>query len=235
MAFTHGKNTSLWFDGRDLTPFFHEFTGTFANDTAETTVFQNAWKTFIPGLNALDVSGSGYFDPTMTDLTDALTATPNSVLTYGLGGLTQGALSRLVPIRETAFEEGANIGEAVGFSWAAISTGIPGLDGRVLAPLAAVTIDQNGTAVDNGAATTTGAIAHLHVTSVSASDSIVVTIEDSATGSSGWATIGTFASKSAAGAERIVIAGTIRRYTRAVDDVTGAAVSIIRGVALART
>jgi hypothetical protein len=80
----------------------------------------------------------------------------------------------------------------------------------------------------------TGGVAHLHVTSVSASDSIVVTIEDSATGSSGWATIGTFASKAAAGAERIAIAGTIRRYVRAVDTVTGSGISIIRAVALAR-
>ncbi|MEA2538466.1 MAG: hypothetical protein QOF11_2700, partial [Chloroflexota bacterium] len=50
-----------------------------------------------------------------------------------------------------------------------------------------------------------------------------------------WATVGTFASKAAVGAERIVIPGTIKRYVRAVWDVTGAGVSIPFLVALART
>jgi hypothetical protein len=122
----------------------------------------------------------------------------------------------------------------VAVKWAVMASGVVGF-GDVLHLLAAETADGNGAAVDQGAQTTTGGIAHLHVTGMSASDSIVVTIEDSANGSTGWATVGTFASKAAVGAERIVIPGTIKRYVRAVWDVTGAGVSIPFLVALART
>lgn len=234
MSFVHGKDVDIWLDGRDITSYFHKLEFSADVDLADSTTFGNAWKTFIAGQAGAELKGSGYFDPTMTDLTTAVGASADSVLTYGLGGLAQEALARLIPIREVSFAETGEIGGLVGFEWSALADGVAGLDGRVLAPLAAVTADGNGTSVDNGAATTTGAIAHLHVTSVSAADSIVVTIEDSANNSA-WSTIGTFASKSAAGAERIVIAGTIRRYVRAVDDVTGASISITRGVALART
>jgi hypothetical protein len=235
MAFTHGKNTDIWLDGADVTAYFHEFGTTATVDTAESTTFGASWKTFLAGQAVMEVSGSGYFDPTFTDIWHDIQQAVDPVVTYGLGGLTQGAFCRLVPVVETSYEEAASIGGLTSFDWSATSDKSPGLEGRVLTPLTAITGDGNGTNVNNGGATTTGAIAHLHVTSVSASDSIIVTIEDSANGSSGWATIGTFASKSAVGAERIVIAGTVRQYTRAVYDVTGAAVSITVGVALART
>ncbi len=94
--------------------------------------------------------------------------------------------------------------------------------------------DGNGTTVDDAAATIDGAVAHLHVTAVSASDTILVTIEDSAN-SSTWATIGTFTLALAATSQRITIAGTIRRYVRCVWDVTGTGISIPFAVALART
>lgn len=238
MPFVPGSDTAIWLDGRDITTYFNEFGLSAEVDNIESTTFGVRWKSHVAGQAGIDVSGSGFFDPTMTDLTAAVGAAAGSVLTYGLGTLALDKLCRLVPIREASFEETSPIGGLVGFAWAALSDGIPGMDGRVIAALEAVTADQNGTAVDNGAQTTTGAIAHLHVTEVSASDSIICHVQDASVPSGGganWATIGSFASKSAVGAERIVIAGTIRRYTRVVDDVTGAAVSIRRGVALART
>ena len=63
-----------------------------------------------------------------------------------------------------------------------------------------------------------------------------MTLEDSANGSD-WLAIsgGAFANLAVAGSERLVISGTIRRYTRAVWNVTGTDVSIVFGVALART
>jgi hypothetical protein len=235
MAFVHGKKAALLLDGLDISGYFHEVSLGTDIDTAEVTTFGASWKSYIAGQAVIAVEGAGYFDPTQTALTTALTASADSVLTVGPGGLAAaGDAVRTIQVRETSFAETADIGDAVGFDWSATSDTVPGF-GVLLEPLTAVTGDQNGTARDGGAATTTGAVAHLHVTSVSAADSIIVTIEDSATGSSGWATIGTFASKAAAGAERIVIAGTVRRYTRVVDDVTGASVSIVRSVALART
>lgn len=235
MAFVHGKSAAAFIDGYDLTSYVTSGEFSAEVDSAETSTWGSSWKSFIAGQMQAGVSIDGLFDSTFTPrFTGQIGNTPGALLTFGPGGLALGAPCRLLSVIESDYGETADIGDVVSFSYEAMTDRQVGL-GHVIAASEAVTTDQNGTAVDLTAATTTGAIAFLHVTSVSASDSIVCTIEDSATGSSGWATIGTFASKAAIGAERIVIAGTIRRYVRVVDDVTGSGVSITRAVALART
>jgi hypothetical protein len=91
--------------------------------------------------------------------------------------------------------------------------------GRALAVGAGVDETTTLASVDNGAATTGGATAVLHITQsivAMTSNDWVITIEDSANNST-FATIGTFtADGSAATAEAISIAGTIRQYVRAV-------------------
>jgi hypothetical protein len=91
--------------------------------------------------------------------------------------------------------------------------------GRALAVGAGVAVTTELDSVDNGAATTGGATAVLHITqsvvAMTAND-WTITIEDSADDTT-FATIGTFtADGSAATAETISIAGTVRRYVRAV-------------------
>jgi hypothetical protein len=109
--------------------------------------------------------------------------------------------------------------------------------GQVIAAEAAVTVDGNGTAVDGGAATTNGGVAHIHSTAFSGLTNNIVTIEGSADGVSSWATIsgGTFATITATGSQRLVIAPgvSVPRYLRVVDNVTGAG-SHTRFVAFAR-
>lgn len=232
MAFVHGSNTQILLDGADVSTYFRELSTSIEVTTAETTTFRKRWKTHIPGVAGGEVTLSGLYEPAFDSA--PLMAT-GSVLTIGPAGLdTAGQMARLVSVVSASYSESSSIGDAVLFDWD-VTADTPLGAGHILEPLTAISVDANGTTFDGGAATTTGAVAHLHVTSVSASDSIVVTIEDSATGSSGWATIGTFASKSAPGAERITIDGTVRRYVRAVFDVTGTAVSITCAVALART
>lgn len=233
MAFVHGKSAAVLLDGADVSAYFNSAETNIEVDTAETTTFGASWKTYIPGQVGGMFPFSGYFDPTWNDTWDNIGDAPGAVLTFGPGGVALGAEVRLVKVLTAAYTEGAEIGGVVTFDWDVTADGAVGF-GRVIAASAAITGDANGAAFDYTAETTAGGIAHLHVTSVSASDSIVVTIEDSTNGSSGWATIGTFASKSAAGAERIAIAGTIKRYVRAVYDVTGTDVSIVCSVHLAR-
>lgn len=233
MSFKHGKNAAAFFQGVNITGYLTGGDLSISKENADTTVWGSTWRTNIGGLATAKYGFTGLFDPTAAPTwTGKLTS--NGVLTVGPAGLAAGDLCRLMEVTDTDYAETSPVGGVVAFKWDALSDTIPGF-GRVQSALTAQTADNNGSNLDGGAATTTGGIAHLHVTSVSASDSIVVTIEDSSTGSSGWATIGTFASKSAAGAERIVIAGTIKRYTRAVFDVTGTGVSIPTFVALART
>jgi hypothetical protein len=97
--------------------------------------------------------------------------------------------------------------------------------GQVIAVEAAATVDANGTAVDGGAATTNGGVAHIHSTAFSGLTNNVVTIEGSADGATGWATIsgGTFSTITGVGSQRLVIAAgvSVPRYLRVVDNVTG--------------
>jgi hypothetical protein len=97
--------------------------------------------------------------------------------------------------------------------------------GQVIATEAAVTVDGNGTAVDGGASSSNGGVAHVHTTAFSGLTNNIITIEGSADGSTGWATIsgGTFSTITAVGSERLVIAAgvSVPRYLRAVDNVTG--------------
>lgn len=234
MAFKHGKSASVLLDGADISAYFHAAEVSVEVDTGETTTFGSSWKSYIAGNAGGTFDFSGYFDPTWNDTWDNIGDAPGAVLTFGPSGSALGDKVRLVKVLTSAYGETAEIGGVVEFAWGVMADGTVGF-GEVIAARAAITADANGSSYDHTAQTTTGGIAHLHVFSVSASDSIVVTIEDSSTGSSGWATIGTFASKSAAGAERITIAGTIKRYVRAVYDVTGSGVSIECAVALART
>jgi len=78
------------------------------------------------------------------------------------------------------------------------------------------TAATNGASLDGGAATTFGGSAYLHVLAVTGT-SVTVTLQDSADNSS-WANItgGAFTAATARGAQRLTVAGTVRRYVRAI-------------------
>ena len=107
--------------------------------------------------------------------------------------------------------------------------------GSVLEAETAIAVDTNGTSLDNGAATSNGGVAHLHVTGFSGLTSDAIRLEH-ATDNATWVTLGTFATVTAVGSEQRleVAAGTaVRRYLRVVDDVTGTG-TCTRAVAFAR-
>jgi len=106
--------------------------------------------------------------------------------------------------------------------------------GVVIDPETAITVDTNGTAVDNGAATSNGGVAHLHVTAFSGLTSNSVVLEHS-TDNISFATLGTFTLYTTTTSERLVIAAgtTVNRYVRVRDDVTGTG-STTRIVSFAR-
>jgi hypothetical protein len=98
-----------------------------------------------------------------------------------------------------------------------------GIDfGVVIDPETAITVDTNGTAVDNGASTANGGVAHLHVTAFSGLTSNSVIVEHS-TDNAAWSTLGTFTLVTGTTSERLLITAgtTVNRYLRVRDDVTG--------------
>ncbi len=77
-------------------------------------------------------------------------------------------------------------------------------------------------AVDGLAASTLGGQAVLEIFTPTAADTYTFEIQDSADGSTGWATIGTLTlAATARGSQRIAITGTIRQFTRLLATRTG--------------
>jgi hypothetical protein len=113
-----------------------------------------------------------------------------------------------------------------------------GLWGVTLAPPTSFTNTTNGTAVDNGAASSNGGVGALHVLQAAASDTYSITIEGSTTGAFGGeqTTLLTFTLNGAAlNSQRLPIAGTIPRYTRWRAVRTGSAGNTVRlSITLAR-
>jgi hypothetical protein len=161
--------------------------------------------------------------------------TPGTVLVTGTDYLNQAQTEVLTPGADTVLVQGLKafktVTSLVGSGWSAVSTA-----DNIVFGWGAV---MSTAGVDNLAASTTGAIAHLHCSAVSASDTLTVTIEDSAVGVAGpWAAVasGAFTGLTTAGNQRLIIPGTIRRYVRATPTITAIGTSNATfGVTLART
>jgi hypothetical protein len=235
MAFKSGKDTEVLLNGADISAYCNKADLSIDRDVAEVDVFKQEWKKNLAGHKSVSEDLGGYYDPADTDLRDTLDVAPGAVLTVAPAGVAAvGDGCRLSSIVTTTYKQSSPVGGAVEFSWSGVCDGRVGL-GVMYHPLAAEVEDGEGTTVDNGAPTTAGAIAHLHVTSVSAGDEIDVSFEDSANGAD-WLALddSAFATADAAGAERLEIPGTVREYVRVVWDITGDDPSIEFAVALAR-
>lgn len=195
-----------------------------------TTQADNGTKRFIPGISDSTASMSGFTD--LETVTDAVAWTSNQPLTFGPFGIAHGSHVQMVDTLKGTFEPGSQVAGVASFDLQAQTDGFANF-GVSLHDLTAETADSSSAAYDGGAATAAGGFAHLHVTAFSGFSGVVVTIEDSANGSSGWAAIGTFTTVAGTTGERIALSSAVRRYLRATWDVTGTG-SITFAVAAAR-
>jgi hypothetical protein len=206
----------------------------------DTTVLTSTAKQSIPGQNSGTFSLDMLLDadPTANAQFDVLidwsASTSPYPITLAPVGFSTGSLAILINGLQTDLTTQAAVGAVVTASASGQGTGTTDY-GVMLEDFTAVTIDGNGTARDNGAATANGLVAHLHVSAFSGLTNNVVTIEHSVDGSTSWATLVTFATYTGVTSERVEIAAgtTVRRYLRVVDNVTGAG-STTRAVAVAR-
>ena len=201
----------------------------------DVTTINDADETFIPGQNsgtiALDMllDNSGAAGSQFITL-NTWKGTPQ-VVTFASFGTTRGTPCKLIYADQSNFTVNSSTTEAVGVSGAYMTDGLVGY-GVVLDPSTAITTNTTATSVDNGAASTAGGVAHLHVTAFSGLTSDTITLEHS-TDNSSFSTLATFAVVSAATVERLTINGTINRYVRVKDTVVGTG-SCTRIVALSR-
>ena len=195
-----------------------------------TTQADNGVKRFIPGQSTSTATLTGFADPDA--VTDSVAWTTAQPLTFGQEGIAHSSPVMMVDALKSSLEVGSPVGGVVSFDLGAQTDGYTNL-GVSLHDLTAETADSSSAAYDGGAASTAGGYAHLHVTAFSGFSGVVVTVEGSANGTTGWATLGTFATVAAVTGERIALAASMHRYLRATWDVTGTG-SITFAVAAAR-
>lgn len=246
MAFVHGKDGKVMLNDASVSGDIRQWSATFKRGYADTTALQDSGVKSICGLFEGTVSLEGHFDSTAGRLIDTVTDAANAGADTVIG-VDNDLLVTILPEGDAIgspaifsacdveeFEVEAEVDDRVKVSIEGTADNMVDM-GVSLHALGAESADANHTSVDNLAATTNGGAAMLHVTSVSASDSIVVKVQHS-TDNSVWADLITFTSFTAAGAERKELAAgtTVNRYTRAVTDVTGTSISISYQMSFAR-
>lgn len=231
MAFQPGYKARLLLGDFSLSSKLTDASFPFAVEMLDVTTFaDDGVKRFIPGLDTSTVSMSGFLDAdTAADSTAWTDAQP---LTYGPTGLAAGSPVFMVDTLKTSYEVGTQVSGVVSFDLAAQTDGLTAI-GRSIRDLTAATSDGSSSAVDGGAASSGGGVAHLHVTAYSGFTDVNVTVEGSANGTSGWATVATFAQFTGVTSERVTVAGSVARYLRATVDVDGSG-SVTFAVGFAR-
>lgn len=209
----------------------------YQSEMLDVTVLTSTSKEFIPGQESATFNVDMLLDNAATASSQfgilyTAKSTPQ-VVTLAPSGTARGAETWQVQSNELNFNTTAAAADVVNATVAFQSDGLvdPGV---VIDPETAITVDTNGTSVDNTAATSNGGVAHLHVTAYSGLTSNSVIIEHS-TNNSVWTTLATFTLVTGTGSERLVVAPgtTVNRYLRIRDDVTGTG-SCTRFVSFAR-
>jgi hypothetical protein len=119
-AFTHGKNAGVKLDNgagalTDITAYTDKASMDRLRELAETTVFGNNDKTFLPGLRESSFSLSGKFDPAIDQiLHDDYTDNANTkTIEYGPEGTGSGKVKYSVEVWVKSYKIDAGLGESV--------------------------------------------------------------------------------------------------------------------------
>ena len=195
-TFVSAKNIALNFGEYNLTPYFNNASTTREAETAETTAFGSADRSYVVGMKTGTVSLEGMFEGSTTGVDTILatailgsdnSATPLSVL---IGRTTVGRGCVLSLPNETSYEVSSPVDEIVATS-AEFQSNNQIENGVVLAGNLAVSTTSTGTAVDNSASSANGGVAHLHVTANTRNGTAVAKVQHSADNST-WADLVTF-------------------------------------------
>jgi len=240
MAFRSAQTTRAYIGILAASAYTRSVSIDATNEALDTTTLADTTKQYIVAQNTSTFSISGPLDDSaasngqwdaLTDQKQSTTSVPISIL--GLG--TDGA-AWLVQAVETNFGDEASVGDTVNWSLTAQTDGQTDMVGVVLENNTTITADTDGSANTGPAGgTSNGAVAHLHVTAFSGFSSDDIIIEGSTSGAFAGeeTTVVTFAQVTGLTSERVAVTGTVPRYLRVADDVTGTG-SITRTVVISR-
>lgn len=240
MTLKSGRLGELWLNGVDISGYFNSAEWAAQVGMAPTTTFKATWDTFISAMASSQLTASGYYDSGDADkVRDTLQAAIGQVSFFPAGAVAIGDQARLLNVNSSDYKTSSKIGSAVVMDWTALSTATVGI-GTCLAPLAVYGVGAGvfltGDGIGNaGTQTTTGLVAHLHVTAMTGGDTHTFKLQDATTVGGVYADIasGAFVNVTATGSQRLVVPGTIRQFVRLMYTVSGHSATF--GVAAART
>lgn len=235
----NANNTTILYDNFALAAYVRSASPTSTVAMLDSTTLADSSLVYYPGLASTAMTISGLFDSTtgagslLDDITSRLGSSTAVAATISPAGFSAGAPAWLLPALTIDYQVSNTVADLVPFTLN-LGAGAAAGYGICLTALAALTATGNGTSQDNAAATSNGAVAHLHITAVSGTTpSMTVTIEHS-TNNSTWTTLGTFAAANAVGSQTLQISGTVNRYVRASRTISGTNPSFTTLVALSR-
>lgn len=171
---------------------------------------------YIRGLNKDIVKLEGLFDDNYQSVLDSLLAASTGkqgIVTIGtaLGAPSLAANSLLMP----KYKWNAVVREIVKLSAELPADGLPWDECLILQPKEQKTSDGNGTALDNGAASSDGLTAYLQVFECGADDALIVKVQgDDNSGFTSPTDLITFTTANGITTERKTTTGAIERYLR---------------------
>lgn len=231
MAFSHGRKTDVLVNEYDLTRFFKMVRPKVEIEVLDGTCFAASAKEFGLGFPGGDCSLEGLFKPIDPDIVGAeevLQAAidqdaSSSIVSIGPAGIDAvGDVVKMFQGDEQQHDVITSIQSLVMITAQFLaSEGIR--SGKALAPIANYSTTGNGTAVDNAAATTNGAVAHLHVTSADGTTPTIDWKVQHSVDNSTWVDLITFTQATDITVERLTVSGTVNRYLRAVRTIGGSA------------
>lgn len=216
MPFLHGRNTAVLWNTTVMSGYLTQTDFEVSVETHDVTTYGKGWKEFVPGLLDSTTGFQGIHDAAAGTVIEAALGTDSGVLTYcPAGGTAVGERARLVSVTTGNYSESAPVADVVKISWDVQSESTTGF-GQVLHALGAET-NATGQSKDDGAATSTGWVFHLHVTAITAG-TWSMTLQDSADNSS-WSDVSGGTVTSITGATAVRVRSTtstaqLRRYVR---------------------
>ena len=238
MAFRHGKNTGVFYNGADLSPYFNEASVSNDVEVAETTTFGDSAKQYISGLRDGTLSAAGMFDGSEGAVDQTLSSVIGNdaadVMTLTPDGVVVGRRSYSAAALQTSYEVSSPVSDVVTTSLEVQAT--DGVDtGVLLAGRFTASAVGEGSVVDQDASSSNGANGYLHVTSNTMDGVTAFKVQDSTDGVV-FVDLITFAnvSASATSGEKVAITGSVDRYVRAMQDPGASSGSVTYTLAFAR-
>lgn len=231
MAFSHGKVAQLYANGTKISAYLRAIQANATADLVDKSVFEQNDKTYHPGQQDATLSADGLFD--------GAPSTIDSILNGTFGGVSGSAIYLYLPAGDGA----GNVCKGIAGSHTVYNVTTMARDmaaihleghssvgwdpGIVLLAHGARTASANEASIDNGALTSLGASAYLHVSAASGTGSPTLDAKvQHSVDNSVWADLITFsqvAAASAPTAQRGATAAgaTVNRWLRVVHTIAG--------------